>query len=171
MHVRRTRSAFPLAARSRAHGSAQVLKGSANPINLLGQQTPLPCGLAMGPVPTPQHGVLNVGPQTKRWVGSPGGRQKGLHPRKKKRYFYVGYSLCFNQREYKLLCAQTSTIFLRKENKEKTQNPCHIPRWPFLGLSRLLGHGSGQRLFERLLSFGKNQSPDGENSGILSPET
>lgn len=45
---------------------------------------------------------------------------------------------------------------LKKQNKTNKQtNPCHIPRQPFLRLSRLLGHSSEQRLFERILSLGK----------------
>lgn len=79
VRVEMTRSAFPLAAHSRAHGSVQVLNGSAKLINLLGQQTPLPCGLAIGPVPTSP-----LAPKQRCGSSFPGRRQEGQHPRKKK---------------------------------------------------------------------------------------
>lgn len=104
VHVEMTRSAFPLAAHSRAHGSVQVLNGSAKLINLLGQQMPLPCGLAL------------LSPQTKMWVQFSRQEAGGAAPQKKEDTFVVGYSLCFNQREYKLLCA----LLLKKQTNKQT---------------------------------------------------
>lgn len=149
MHVETTRSAFPLVAHSRAHGSVQVLNGSAKLINLLGQQTPLPCGLAMGPVLTSP-----LAPKQRCGSSFPGRRQEGQHPRKKKTLLLLATACVLTKGNINY-----SVRYCLKQNKtkqtNKQTNPCHIPRRPFLRLSRLLGHSSEQRLFERLLSLGK----------------
>lgn len=136
--------------------TALAPKGSAHLFNHLGQRLPPHHGLAKG-LPALRKGNLMSAPTQRCGSSFQRKRQKGLHPRKKKRHFVVSKSPHFNQREYKFLCAQTSTIVFKKENKKERgeKSPRHIPRQPFVGLSWLLGHGSGQRLFKEFLSLGK----------------
>lgn len=138
--------------------TALAPKGSAHLFNHLGQRLPSHHGLAKG-LPALRKGNLMSAPTQRCGSSFQRKRQKGLHPRKKKRHFVVSKSPHFNQREYKFLCAQTSTIVFKKENKKERgeKSPRHIPRQPFVGLSWLLGHGSGQRL-QGVFKFGKNQS-------------
>lgn len=84
--------------------TAWVLEGSAHP-PVSGAAVPPP-----SPLQSPNPSKVNVSPQTKKQVQRSGHRrQKGLHPRERKRRF-----CCFHQREYKLLSAQTRTIVLKK---------------------------------------------------------
>lgn len=94
---------------SRAHSLG--VERASTPFHLLGQQT----------LPAPRPSVSK--PRCRSSVR--GRRQKGLRPGKEDT-FVVGSSPCFHQREYKLLCAQTRTVVLKKR----------VRPWPGARLAR-----------------------------------